>query len=70
MGFPGIIENTFGSTLNIINCMFQDNVYGEENNFGVSTEKHMILSSFDAEMATLTNAFFAPPTAALRVRHS
>jgi hypothetical protein len=39
MGFPGIIENTFGSSLNIINCMFQDNVYGEEKNLGVSTEK-------------------------------
>jgi hypothetical protein len=37
MGFPGIIENTFSSTLNIINCMFQDNVYSAENNLGVST---------------------------------
>ena len=32
MGFPGIIENSFGSSLNIINCLFQDNTYGSNNN--------------------------------------
>jgi hypothetical protein len=31
-GFPGIIENSFRSKLNIENCIFQDNDYGEENN--------------------------------------
>lgn len=39
MGFPGIIENSFGSELNVINCLFQDNVYGDENNAAVSETK-------------------------------
>eukprot|EP00537_Pseudo-nitzschia_pungens_P000742 CAMPEP_0172371682 /NCGR_PEP_ID=MMETSP1060-20121228/44266_1 /TAXON_ID=37318 /ORGANISM="Pseudo-nitzschia pungens, Strain cf. cingulata" /LENGTH=1090 /DNA_ID=CAMNT_0013097395 /DNA_START=80 /DNA_END=3352 /DNA_ORIENTATION=+ len=30
--FPGIIENTFHSELNVRNCLFQDNVYGSKNN--------------------------------------
>lgn len=32
MGFPGIIENSFGSELNIVNCLFQDNSYGSSAN--------------------------------------
>ena len=32
MGFPGVIENSFGSDLTIINCLFQDNEYGHANN--------------------------------------
>lgn len=36
MGFPGIIENTFGSELNVINCLFTDNKYGQEDNPSVS----------------------------------
>lgn len=32
MGFPGVIENSFGSDLKIINCLFQDNKYGQDNN--------------------------------------
>lgn len=32
MAFPGVIENSFSSELNIINCLFQDNSYGTEKN--------------------------------------
>jgi hypothetical protein len=32
MGFPGIIENSFGSELHVENCIFMDNHYGETNN--------------------------------------
>lgn len=32
MAFPGIIENSFGSELNIINCLFENNIYGDEGN--------------------------------------
>jgi len=30
--FPGVIENTFNSELNVNNCLFKDNVYGSMNN--------------------------------------
>lgn len=32
LAFPGIIENSFGSELNIINCLFESNTYGEMDN--------------------------------------
>lgn len=32
MGFPGVIENSFNSELNIDHCLFKDNVFGSDNN--------------------------------------
>lgn len=32
MGFPGIIENSFGSELHIVNCIFMNNRFGETDN--------------------------------------
>jgi hypothetical protein len=32
MSFPGIIENTFNSELEVTNCLFQDNIYGDAEN--------------------------------------
>jgi len=32
LSFPGIIENTFNSELIVKNCLFQDNIYGSNNN--------------------------------------
>jgi len=32
LSFPGIIENTFNSELIVRNCLFQDNIYGSNNN--------------------------------------
>lgn len=32
MSFPGVIENSFNSELIISNCLFQDNVYGDDQN--------------------------------------
>jgi hypothetical protein len=32
MSFPGVIENSFDSELFLSNCLFQDNVYGDDQN--------------------------------------
>jgi hypothetical protein len=32
MSFPGVIENSYNSELVISNCLFQDNVYGDDQN--------------------------------------
>ena len=45
MAYPGIIENTFGSELNITNCLFEKNVYGDEKNMAVRIESNQVLST-------------------------
>lgn len=32
MGFPGIIENSYESELNVIESVFMENIYGQQNN--------------------------------------
>ena len=50
LSFPGIIENTFNSELVIKNCLFQDNVYGGNNNladtgYAIRSFGHLTLES-------------------------